>query len=498
MKLVAFFAVMCVCLLAEGHAGAQEATEEALPQGFAFKWSAEPIFPAGVHFFITVLRPADQLQSAVLLIEAEGAPPQTVAVSVRTPYRAGETFTDLAYDWAFPADLSPPLGSEIVYEWRVLASNGDQARARDRAVFTDARLNWIRSDDALGQIHLTVAENTSAEALRAALRPVYALLAEQTNISPTFDIIVYPPAVPADGCAVTAQGLRAVAPLSGAALPCDQLRAEAVFRASGQDAVQARAGAGGATAAAVELFVDRFYKQLWQGGDVPQWFRVGLAEFLTPGVKGRYLGPLQRAARTGGLGAQPDAAVGAGSGGLWREQSYAAVLYLADQLGLPGLFELARSAGADTPFAEAFARAMGQPLDALWPAVRRWVLTPEGERAFAYVPYLGDTPTPAASATPTPTRTPTATHTATLTLTPSVTGTLTATYTATRAPTRTPTPGPPTVTPRPPGSLNTPTVTPAPVAFALGDPTTRSGLIAALAAALIAAAAAVLYAGRRR
>lgn len=497
MNLAALFTVICVCLLAVGHAGAQEATEEALSQGFAFKWSAEPIFPSGMHFFITVLRPADQLQSSVLVIEAGGMPPQTVAVSVRTPHRTGETFTDLAYDWAFPADLSLPLGSEIVYEWRVLASNGEQARARDRAVFTDTRLNWVRSDDALGQIHLTVPENMSAEALRAALRPVYALLAEQTNTSPAFDIIVYPPAVPADGCAAAAEGLRATAPVSGAVLPCDQLRAEAVFRASGQDAVQAQAGAGGAAAAAVELFVDRFYGPLWDGGDVPEWFRVGLAEFLTPGVKGRYLGPLQRAARAGGLGAQPGAAVGANSG-LWREQSYAAVLYLADRLGLPGLFELARSAGADTPFAEAFARAAGQPLDALWPAVRRWVLTPEGERAFAYVPYLGDTPTPAASATPTSTRTPTATHTAAPTLTPSVTGVLTATHTATRVPTRTPTPGPPTVTPRPPGSLNTPTVTPAPVALALGDPTTRSGLIAVLAAALIAAAAAFLYTGRRR
>lgn len=498
MKLAALFTVLCFCLLASGNAGAQEPTEEGLSEGFAFKWSAEPIFPLGMHFFITVLRPADQLQSAVLLIETESMPPQTVAVNVRTPHQIGETFTDLAYDWAFPSDLSLPLGSKIVYEWRVLASDGAQARARDRAVFADTRLNWVRSDDALGQIHLTVPENTSAEALRAALRPVYVLLTEQTGVRPAFDIIVYPPDVPADGCMAGAEGLlQAAAPVSRAVLPCDRTRAEAVFRASGQDAVQAQAGAGGAAAAAVGLFVDRFYEPLWEDENVPEWFRVGLAEFLTPGVKGRYLGPLQRAARAGALDALPAVAISASSG-LWREQSYAAVLFMADRLGLPGLFELARSAGADTPFAEAFARAMGQPLNALWPAVRRWVLTPEGERAFAYVPYLGDTPTPAATATSTPTRTPTATHTATLTLTPSVTGILTATHTPSRIPTRTPTPGPPTVTPRPPGSLNTPTVTPAPAAFTLGDPTTRSGLIAVLAAALIAAAAAFWYTGRRR
>lgn len=497
MKLVALFTALCVCLVAAGHAGAQEAAEAASAEGFAFKWSAEPIFPMGMHFFITVLRPADQLQSAVLLIEAPGLPLQTVAVSVRTPFRASETYTDLAYDWPFPPDLTLPLGSEIAYEWRVLATNGEQARARDLTVFADTRLNWARSDDPLGQIHLTVPDDASAGALRTVLRPVYTLLAEQTGVSPVFDVIVYPSNVPADGCAASEDGLQAIAPVSGAALPCERSRAAAVFRASGQEAVQAQDGSGGMVAAVVERFVDRFYEPLWTNSDVPAWFRTGLVDFLTPGMKGRYLGPLQHAARAGGLDAPPDPTASVNRG-LWREQSYAAVLYIADRIGLSGLFRLAHSAGPEMPFAEAFARSMRQPLDALWPAVRRWVLTPQGERAFAYVPYQGDTPTPTASATPTITRTPTATYTATLTLTPSMTGVLATTYAPSRTPTRTPTPGPPTVTPRPPGSLNTPTPAPASVAFALSDPMTRGRLMAALMAALIAVGAAFLYISRRR
>lgn len=497
MKVGVVSITLLVCLLAGGLLRAQEATEEPVSEGFAFKWSAETVFPQGMQFFITVLRSADQLQSAILLIEPDGEAPVTATVDVRAPTLVGDTYTDLVYVWAFPPDMVLPLGSEITYEWRVVATDGEQARARDRAEFADTRVTWTRSADPLELIHLTVPSDVSAEALRAAVRPVYRLMAEQTGSSPQFDIIVYPADVPPDGCVPGPDGLQAVAPVSLAALPCEPGRAGAVFRASGQDAVQAQAGAGGAIAGVVPLLLQRFYEPLWEDSAIPGWFQAGLAEFYTPGVKGRYLGSLQRAARAGQLGPLGERAT-ASDDGLWHAQSYAAVLYIADRVGLAGLFELARSAGAAGSFVDSFVEIVGLPLDGLWPALRRWLLTPQGERAFAYVPYLGDTPTPAASATSTPTRTPTITPTVTLTFTPSVTGVLTATPTATRPPTRTPTPGPPTVTPRPPGSLSTSTPTPAPLVTGLADSTTRNTVIVALAAALVVIAVIFLYSSRRR
>lgn len=492
MKPTIALALLCASLALTGLARAQEATEEAVSEGFAFKWSAETVFPQGMRFFITALRPADQLQSAVLLIEVADSAPVVVPVAVDAPVQAGDTYTDLAYTWPFPPELVLPLGSRITYEWRVVAADGEQARARDQAVFADTRVTWLRSEDPRGQIHLTAPADSAPTALRAALRPAYALMAEQTGSRPVFDIIVYPPDVPPDGCAAGADGLQAAAPISGAALPCDPARAAAVFRASGQDAVQARAGAAGAVPAVVELFVDRFYGPLWAGADVPAWFRAGLATFYTPGVKGDYLGPLQRAARVGQPG-EPGA-----DESLWRAYSYAAVLYIADSAGLPGLFELARAAGGAESFGAALTAAVGLSPDALWPALRRWLLTPQGERAFAYVPYLGATATPAASAAPTLTAVPTATPSATLTLTPSVTGVLTATYTPTRPPTRTPTPRPPSATPRPPGSLSTATPAPPPLPAALADTAARGGVIAALVVALAALAALYFYSSRRR
>ena len=144
---------------------------------------------------------------------------------------------------------------------------------------------------------------------------------------------------------------------------------------------------------------------------------------------------------------------------LWQAQSDAMLLYIADQIGLDALYQLARAA---EPFDTAYASAVGQPLDALLPNLSRWIFTEPAVGAFSVSPYQQETPTPTHTATATQTLTPTVTHTPTVTLTPSVTGTLSPTPSATPRPTNTPIPPPPSVTPRPAGSLFTPTPIPAP------------------------------------
>jgi hypothetical protein len=169
-------------------------------------------------------------------------------------------------------------------------------------------------------------------------------------------------------------------------------------------------------------------------------------------------------------------------------------LYIADLIGVQGLFDLAAADSFDT----AYEQATGQALTALLPNLRRWIFTDQASSAFDYTPYQAETPTPTPSRTLTPfppTATNTATVTATLTLTPSVTGELSPTPSLTRPPTRTHTPLPPTVTPRPPSSLYTPT--PAPVQTVFDNPISRLGIITVLLIALAILGLIYVLLGRR-
>jgi hypothetical protein len=141
----------------------------------------------------------------------------------------------------------------------------------------------------------------------------------------------------------------------------------------------------------------------------------------------------------------------------WSAQSYGMVLYMAEQLGVDGLFNLASSLSADNALAEAYAEATDSTLSGLISAWSSWLFTPQAVSAYGYSPYLPTTATPTVTMTFTPTITPTFTPSLTPTITPSVTGILSPTP---RPPTIVPPTPTPSLTSRPAGSVPNPITTP--------------------------------------
>src|SRR5262245_41399363 len=114
VRIIAF--LLWLCILAQP-ALSQDKTEEAFSEGFIFKWSAEVIFPMGIRFTASFLRPVSDIQSVNLTIRPEGESPITQAIPLDKPVNEGEYFTDLAYVWEIPADSSPRLFRDVNFEW---------------------------------------------------------------------------------------------------------------------------------------------------------------------------------------------------------------------------------------------------------------------------------------------------------------------------------------------------------------------------------------------
>jgi cell division septation protein DedD len=241
--------------------------------------------------------------------------------------------------------------------------------------------------------------------------------------------------------------------------------------------------------AAAEALVDTAYAPVWEGRGVPDWFRVGFADLNAPTPKNELLPLVQNAARTGRLfSLETLITADDDTDSLWHAQAYSLVLYMADRLGIAGVRRFADALAEAPDFATAYEGAMDEPLAALLPGWERWLFTSKAAAAYGFVAFQPDTPTP--TLTPTQTLTPTP-------LPPTATPTATASATVTR------TPAPPTetpsITPRPAGSLYTPTPTPQPVAPGIVtdvDPL-QVGLIAVLLVILVALIVVYIQLGRR-
>jgi hypothetical protein len=309
------------------------------------------------------------------------------------------------------------------------------------------------------------------------LQPVYASLAQNTGQDLSLNLLVYTDAFP-PGCTQNDENQPvARGPVSGIEIPCDESLANVIFRASGYELLQSMSSNLNQIEIVVTAaMVARFYEIAWQGKAVPDWFQVGLKQFYAPNLKSSLYPTLMRMARNNGL--LPLDGSGSANNDLWQTQNYGLVLYIADQIGVPSLFRLA-NVDADT-FAAAYQAAMGKPLSTLLNDWERWIFTDRAVAAFSFTAYQAATATPTATRTLSPTPTATATSTVTPTFTPTVTGVLSATPSPTRTPTRTLTPEPATRTPRPAGSLNTPTPVPTqavnPIS-GLSSPVTALGIL---------------------
>ncbi|MEO8607331.1 MAG: hypothetical protein ABI690_05595 [Chloroflexota bacterium] len=531
-------------------------------QGFILGTSSEVIFPQAVRFSVNVSRGFADLASASLIIQPEGQSATVVTVDLGTAAIVRDPYTQLDYIWPIPSANPPRLFQKLTFTWRVISTADESSEYENSLVFSDQRATWFQEVDSTGNLSLTMPDfatlpqsaqisqaanqspatplanssagdavqsdalaptatsggaeavtpllaftpsgpqpttdspvTNSAQQVRYNLQPVYDLLAANTGRKPSFNLLIYSDSF-TPGCTPNSEGKPvAVAPFTGNEIPCENAIASAIVAASGYELLQSDSNSlNRIQAAVISRLVDRFYEAAWQGKVVPAWFRLGLQEFYSPSLKGVYYPTLVTAARNGTLLTLDQLGSSGANVDLATAQSYGLTLYLADEFGLPGLYKLA-NVDSDS-FANAYQTLTGKPLSSLLDDWKSWIFSNQAVSAFSVTAYQMATPTPTATRTPTSTWTPTPTSTFTPTITPTLTGTLSPTPIP---PTRLLTQPPATRTPRPAGSLNTPTPVPtkAPVS-PIGTLNTPSIAIGILTIGLIIIAVFALFLLRGR
>lgn len=464
-------------VLLPGLVFAQDAARTDQPeQGYILSWAHEVIFPQAIRFSIILSRPLTDISAATLILQPEGQLPRNINLDLEEVAVRQEPYTELAYIWNIPASDPPQLFTEIEIGWQISSTDNENARITDRFVFTDERSAWLSNLEIIDGFFLTLPvaksdatpegeySKTALANLESHLADVYDLLNTNLGDVPTFNLIVYNDELSPTCTTNTENQLVAIGPLSDTEVPCDPDIVESIITTSGYMLVRSVSpDFSSLESAVVEYITRRAYAARWTGKSVPEWFQYGLVQLYSPASKAGGGLTLVNAARTNSLisldnmAELPSESVNLD---LWRVQSYGMVLYIAAQIGTEGLLNLARDIGDAPTFTTAYRAATGRSLEALMPDFSRWIFTDSAQSAFNFTLYQPPTPLPTGTRTPTSTPTPTSTFTPTITPSATVTGFLSNTPRPTLTPSRTPTPRPPTVTPRPPGSLNTPTPVP--------------------------------------
>lgn len=456
----------------------QEATAQP-QQGVIRQWSQSIIFPAAIRFNLTVELPQPEIQAVTLVVQPEGRETITIPVDLSEAILVGGAAPELEVIWFLPAAAPPILFREVTFSWTVVSSGNAVSNVSDRLVFRDDRTDWVQDIEAGTGIRLTLSNGqpktgqsslsrTGLELLQANVRQMQELLDEYVGQRQEFNVLVYAGGL-APECAPLDDGAFATTdPVTSLPVSCDPEVATAIVQASEYDVIETSSAAVEAIQnTVIAHVVRRTYDALWDGQNVPEWFAAGLVQFYAPVLKSEEGLALTQAARNRSLLPLEQMVVlpsGAVSVDLWQAQSYGMVAYIASVIGVDGLLGLASDIPASDSFEAAYQTAMGKSSETLVSDVSRWVFNETALGAFNFTLYQGVTATPTASRTPTSTFTPTATMTLTPTVTPSVTGVLSATPRPTNTATSTATAAPPTVTPRPAGSLNTATPVPVPPA----------------------------------
>lgn len=481
-------------------------------QGVIQQWSQEVLFPAAIRFTVTIALPPAQVSAATLTIKPETRSSVNVPIDIASSIIVGGEITGLAYIWQIPTDNPPLLFKDIAFDWQITTQAGQTAKIEDKLIFTDQRTHWLQDFTISSSLKLTFPDGkptvstvtptytrTGLDNLTTNLKQVTDLLSTNVGSLPNFNILIYD-TTQFPLCAKNAKGETvATSADGGVEVACSPTTADQIFTASGYTALKLNASKLGDIQSAVsDYVVQQTYAQTWSGKTIPEWFKSGLTNFYSPDSKAEQSAPIFSAARTNALlpldvMAQPPTT----NTDFWRAQSYGLVVYIASQVGVDGLFKLAKSAGNADSFDAAYQTTLGKPIGTLLDNFRRWLFTDAALSAFTFTPYQAATPSPTPSRTPTLTQTPTATPSATFTPTATVTGVLSPTPQSTFTPTWTPSPAPATNTPRPAGSLDTPT--PVPVQTPIGT-TSRfnAGIIILVVGVIIVAIAALILFRPRR
>jgi hypothetical protein len=471
---------------------------------------AEVIYPVGVRFTIVVEASLSSISAAQLEIQGEGSFTQTIDIDLLeafvlpptpepmegseqpTPTPTPSLTTALSYIWMLEEENLPQLFSTMAYEWRIELNDGDVFTADGEFVFRDPRYEWSRFEGTGVTLTIPTFIANSA-ALSAEMRSIYNVLSHVTETNPNFNLLVYPERLRPD-CERRDDGTRfARGVVSGVEIPCSSRFAVSLVEQSGYVAV-GRPDEVRLRDYLVTWLIDAFLDEIWADKEVPLWFRSALERFFLPEGAPSALSNARTGVRANrdltlaqmGSAPQPDNVT------LWEAQAYGMMLYIVDRAGVDGLYHLIRLESGD--FEAEYQEITGVSLRGLIGEWEGWLFTSAAEIAFGVSPYQAPTHTP--TITPTFTLTSTQTPTATTTNTPLP---LTDTVFPTITPSRTLTQSPPTNTPRPPGSLDTPTPVPASggLSSALGNPTTQAVVVTVLVILIVIAVIVYIRMGKR-
>ncbi|MEQ8677138.1 MAG: hypothetical protein RLP44_08680 [Aggregatilineales bacterium] len=491
--------IISVLMIYTVHAQDETATPSPTPTttpdvpAFLYNWDAQVIYPAAVRFTLYVDRPVSNIERLLLTIEPEIGGNIVIDVNPEQNATRSETFTEITYVWEIPVSDPLPFLSTVEYNWLVTTTQDGTAGVPSAFFFTDERANWNESIDEDNHFNFILPENATApQIIRDSINDVYTLFANNTELEPTFNLALFNTEIPLNPC----DAGTVIEPRTEDSFACQTDVIEASFAIKGYEPITIDYNiSANRNRVLTSLLFTRFYADFDQS--VPLWFRQGLENFYIPSPNSGNLLALQSAARNGTLIRlesmnNPDQQ-------LWEEQASAMVLYIASQIGVEGLFQLANDVSTSNDFSETYQEATGAPLAVMIPDMSDWLFYSTTMIDFNYTPYLQTTatPEPTISNTPfPPTETNTATATATPTVTPSVTGFRTATPLATLTHTPTERRGTATLTPRPAGSLFEPVATAVPELSEGSENTNqtqRIAIIAVIGALVILALIAVFY-----
>jgi hypothetical protein len=417
-------------------------------------------------FFIMQL-PASDFEQVILTISQEGWGEEIVEVDLAEIAEEGEENARFEYLWNIDPENPPALYEEITLIWTFFLVDDDRDEVINTLVYADPRTEWqmFQTDE----ITLAIPANRfDPQSIRESVQAIYDLMSENSGQSASVALTVFDRRFPENSCLETADGDSIVTTESRAQVPCDSETIREIYAANGYSTVEVLTGSAGEVQNAV---TEALFDRLYAGASAPEWFLYGLKQFYTPTPKLNFLETSRQSVRGSrpitDMSTVPDDPARLR---IWQAQSYGMVQYMAEQIGVPELFELAESESIE----EAYESATGQSITGLITAWGNWVYTGAAERAYQYTPYLPPTPTITPSLTRT--LTPTPTLTPTVTLTPTLTDTVG--FTPSPFPTDTPTLTPTlTFTPRSLASLFTPTPEPAlPLTISADNPSTLIGL----------------------
>lgn len=415
------------------------------------------LYPEAIWSDFVLLRPASDFERAVMIIEQpESGFSQRVELNLSEIAEVTDPYTDFSYVWNIPIENPPRLYTNMMVRWEFVLREGRTDDLTTLIPFEDSRANWQVDVD--GSVRLALPSELNPATLRPDVERIYDLMRGHTGQTVQVGLALFDAAMPINPCDTDNDGqsvVRTQGLVREVTLACDPAKTLALHTASGYTPLQTQfITYNGALEAVSGALVERLYGARLSAA--PEWFRYGLGLFYAPTDKLNYLEEAQRAARVGGLvsldAPPPDDPI---KRAIWQAQSYGMVLYMAEQIGVDALFELAASLDTRS-LADAYRASADQPLSAVRPAWRDWIYSAQARTAYTYNPYLETTPTPTAtlSATPFP---PTNTRTPTITATPTITPTVTGVLSPTPRPSNTPGPtATPTFTPRPAGSFSIP------------------------------------------